>query len=368
MSPSGRYALMAVKGPDQPRLFMLMQFPARVGRHADDAVTLSDPSIAPSHCEIVEHEGALWLSVPNPDASPVLVDGKTVPPGEHVRLTADSSTIVLGETTLALRDVGSLMTRLNPGASDRPEPAPMPAVAAAPAKVAPAPARAGGPPTLGETTLSDLMPSTVMFRSDTQALMMADVCDSTGSAYSVSKAQGSDTANKLLGKAFQTFYALFDRHAQARKVLHVLKPGDAVFATFHSPEDCLAVCCRMLADLEHLRPKLEEKGLMPLNVRVAAHYAPVLSSADQSQFFGLPIHLTSRLQGLDSGQAVGTLEGDFPKLNRVLLTAEIYRVLPAAWQALTWRVGTFEVKGFTGETFPIYGLKWPEAIAQRLTD
>ena len=39
---------------------------------------------------------------------------------------------------------------------------------------------------------------------------------------------------------------------------------------------------------------------MPLHVRVAAHYAPVLHSNDQSQFFGLPIHLTSRLQGLAS--------------------------------------------------------------------
>jgi class 3 adenylate cyclase len=221
---------------------------------------------------------------------------------------------------------------------------------------------------VGDLTISGLVPPTIMFKSETQALMMADVCDSTGQAYSVAKVQGSDTANKLLGKAFQAFYALFDRHAQARRVLHVLKPGDAVFATFRSPEDCLAVCCKILSDLEQLRPKLQEKGLMPLNVRVAAHYAPVLHSADQSQFFGLPIHLTNRLQGLTSEQAVGSLTGDFPKVNRIFLTAEIFDALPDAWKPLAWRVGSFSVKGFAEEAFPVYGLRWQDVIGRKLVE
>lgn len=364
MSFPRQYALMALKGPDQPRLFMLGQFPARVGRRADDAIRLSDPAVAPAHCEILEREQALWLTVLRPDLAPVLVDSRAVQPGELVRLTANRSMIVIGETTLALRDVGALVAKLEPAPAVQPEEsaAPEPAI---PDPAAPAPPMADAPAP-SEVTLSDLLPPTVMFKSETQALMMADVCDSTGQAYSVSKAQGSDTANKLLGKAFRAFYTLFDRHAQARHVRHVLKPGEAVFATFRSPGDCLAVCCKIPADLEQLRPKLQERGLLPLNRRVATHYAPVLHSADQSQCFGPPIHLTSRLQGLTAEQAVSALTGDFPRINRIFLTADIRAALPPAWQALTWRIGSFSVKGFAEETFDVYGLRWQDVIRQKL--
>jgi class 3 adenylate cyclase len=346
---------MVVKGPDQPHMFILAQFPSRIGRQEDDHVRLSDPALSHTHCEIHASDGALWLTVLSPDA-PVTVDGTPVAQGARAPLTANRSKIVVGGTTLALRDISALLGKMESDldAEER---------LADPRETA----KASGLPA-HDQTISDLVPPTMMFKSETQALMMADVCDSTGQAYSVSKAQGSDQANKLMGKAIQTFYNLFDRHAQTHHVLHVLKPGDAVFATFQSPEDCLAVCCKVLSDLELLRPKLQEKGLMPLNVRVAAHYAPVLHSADQSQFFGLPIHLTNRLQSLASEQVVGTLTGDFPKINRIFLTAEIYKTLPAAWAPLTWNVGSFTVKGFAEEAFPVYGLKWQELIQRKLVD
>lgn len=344
---------MVVKGPDQPRMFLLAQFPARIGRNETDTVRLSDPSVSPAHCEILSVDGTLWLTALDPDA-PVTVDGKPVAQGTPARLTANRCKIVVGGTTLALRDISALLGKMESSlGTEEPHAAPVET------------AKTSAPSALDQT-ISDLVPPTVMFKSETQALMMADVCDSTGQAYSVSKAQGSDQANKLMGKAFQTFYNLFDRHAQMHHVLHVLKPGDAVFATFRSPEDCLTVCCKILSDLEQLRPKLQQKGLMPLNVRVAAHYAPVLHSSDQSQFFGLPIHLTNRLQGLGSDQAVGTLTGDFPKINRIFLTAEIYETLPAAWRPLTWQVGSFTMDGFAGEIFPVYGLKWQELIQRKL--
>ena len=359
MKVEGQYALMVIKGPDQPRMFMLPQFPARIGRGEHDEIKLSDPTVAPAHCEIRLVDGILWLASLNGDG-PVTADGKPVSQGTPVQLTPNRSKIVVGGTTLALRDLSALAAKMEPEETFRgdtrvaPAPSPMPA------------RQAAEEPSLGDTSISGLIPPTMMFKSETQALMMADVCDSTGQAYSVAKAQGSDQANKLMGKAFQTFYNLFDRHAQAHRVLHVLKPGDAVFATFQSSVDCLTVCCKILADLELLRPKLQEKGLMPLNVRVAAHYAPLLHSADQAQLFGLPIHLTSRLQSLASEQAVGTLTGDFPRINRIFLTAEIYKTLPAAWMPLTWQVGSFTVKGFAEEAFPVYGLKWQELISQKL--
>ena len=346
---------MVVQGPDQPHMFILAQFPARIGRNEDDQVRLSDPAVSPAHCEIFSIDNTLWLTVLSPGA-PVTVDGIAVAQGAKAPLTANHSKIVVGGTTLALRDISALLGKMESDldAEER---------LAAPGKTV----KASGP-RAHDQSVSDLVPPTIMFKSETQAMMMADVCDSTGQAYSVSKAQGSDQANKLMGKAIQTFYNLFDRHAQVHHVLHVLKPGDAVFATFQSPEDCLAVCCKVLSDLVLLRPKLQEKGLMPLNVRVAAHYAPVLHSADQSQFFGLPIHLTNRLQSLASEQVVGTLTGDFPKINRIFLTAEIYKTLPAAWVPLTWNVGSFTVKGFAEEAFPVYGLKWQELIQRKLVD
>jgi len=353
MTPKGQYALMVVTGPDQPHMFMLTQFPARIGRSENDQVRLSDPAVSPAHCEILSIDGVLWLTALNPDP-PVTVDGTPVKQGTPARLTANRSKIMVGGTVLALRDISALLGKMETDLYEEGQ-------QAAPADTV----KASGPPA-HDQSLSDLVPPTMMFKSETQALMMADVCDSTGQAYSVSKAQGSDQANKQMGKAFQAFYNLFDRHAQAHHVLHVLKPGDAVFATFKSPEDCLAVCCKILSDLEQLRPKLQEKGLMPLNVRVAAHYAPVLHSSDQSQFFGLPIHLTNRLQSLASEQVVGTLTGDFPKINRIFLTAEIYKTLPAAWVPLTWRVGSFTVAGFAEEVFPVYGLKWQELIQRKL--
>jgi class 3 adenylate cyclase len=366
MAPAAGYALMVLKGPDQPRLFVLTRFPARIGLEEDAHARLSDPAVAESRCEIHERDGRLWLVVVRADI-PVTVDGQPVAQGTQAPLAANRSTIVLGDTTLALHDVSALLAKmeLRPTA-DEPQPSAAPVTDPVPS-ARPVDAEKAGS-AVGDLTISGLVPPTIMFKSETQALMMADVCDSTGQAYSVAKVQGSDTANKLLGKAFQAFYALFDRHAQARRVLHVLKPGDAVFATFRSPEDCLAVCCKILSDLEQLRPKLQEKGLMPLNVRVAAHYAPVLHSADQSQFFGLPIHLTNRLQGLTSEQAVGSLTGDFPKVNRIFLTAEIFDALPDAWKPLAWRVGSFSVKGFAEEAFPVYGLRWQDVIGRKLVE
>jgi class 3 adenylate cyclase len=334
-------------------MFMLTQFPARIGRSENDQVRLTDPAVSPAHCEILSIEGVLWLSALNP-TPPVTVDGTPAKQGTPARLAANRSKITVGATMLALRDISALLGKMETDLYEEGR-------QAAPADTVKTPG-----PSAHDQSLSDLVPPTTMFKSETQALMMADVCDSTGQAYSVSKAQGSDQANKQMGKAFQAFYNLFDRHAQEHHVLHVLKPGDAVFATFKSPEDCLAVSCKILSDLELLRPKLQEKGLMPLNVRVAAHYAPVLHSSDQSQFFGLPIHLTNRLQSLASEQVVGTLTGDFPKINRIFLTAEIFKTLQAAWVPLTWQVGSFTMAGFAEEVFPVYGLKWQELIQRKL--
>lgn len=141
---TGRYALMALKGPDQPRLFILTQFPSRIGRQEDDHVRLSDPAVSRTHCEIRASDGALWLTVLSPDA-PVTVDGTPVAQGAQAPLTANRSTIVVGGTTLALRDISVLLAKMEPGPAAG-APSVDPAVASAPVPAAAVQTAATAPP------------------------------------------------------------------------------------------------------------------------------------------------------------------------------------------------------------------------------
>ncbi|MGH7259822.1 MAG: FHA domain-containing protein, partial [Nitrospiraceae bacterium] len=156
MAPAGHYALMVVTGPDQPHMFMLTQFPARIGRNENDQVRLSDPAVSPAHCDILAIDGALWLTALSPDA-PVTVDGTPVAQGTPARLTANHSKIVVGGTTLALRDISALLGKMESDLNAEEQ-------RAAPMETA----KASGPPAF-ERTISDLVPPTMMFKSETQA-------------------------------------------------------------------------------------------------------------------------------------------------------------------------------------------------------
>jgi len=109
--PTGQYALMVVKGIDQPHMFMLTQFPARIGRSENDQVRLSDPAVSSAHCEILSIDGVLWLKALNPDP-PVAVDGTPVQQETPARLTANRSKIMVGDTVLALRDISALLGKM----------------------------------------------------------------------------------------------------------------------------------------------------------------------------------------------------------------------------------------------------------------
>lgn len=327
--------LVAIEGPDKDQVFFLERFPARIGREEGNQVRLSDPSVSRYHGQIQIQEGELWLTVLKKDAAPVTVDGRRFGYMETARLMPDQSVIVLGSTKLLLLD----KARLEDEAQKK-------------AQI--------------EGTISDLIPKSDLFRSEIQALMMADVCDSTGKAYDKAQAQGSAAADKALAKAFDTFYNIFDRHANSRNVIYVEKPGDAVFATFRTALDCCVVACKVLFDLERIRSRLVERDILELNVRVALHYAPITFSTVKAHFFGLPINLTSRLQSLTAEQAVNELVGELPPANRILMTTEMRDALPESWQRHTWAVGSFGLKGFRDQAFPVYGLNWKQIIQDKL--
>jgi len=212
------------------------------------------------------------------------------------------------------------------------------------------------------STLSGVIPPSSLFRSEALALLMIDLAESTKAAHERAQAGGSALGDKLLAKAHRLLHELFDRHANRHNVFYTEKPGDAVFAAFHSPVDCCAVACKLLFDLAKIRPKMVEKNLLALNARLAMHFAPVLLAIDKPQLFGLPVNLTARLQSLTAESAADKLPGEFPVANRLLLTAEMYRALPTAWQSHTSLIGQFRLKGFGKDVIPVYALDWKNII------
>jgi class 3 adenylate cyclase len=191
---------------------------------------------------------------------------------------------------------------------------------------------------------------------------MIDLVESTKVAYERAHAQGVERGDKLLAKSHRLLHELFDRHANSHNVFYVEKPGDAVFAAFRSPEDCCLVACQLLFDLEKIRPKMVEKDLPGLNARLALHFAHVLVAIDKPQLFGLPVHLTARLQALTAESAAEQLAGELPVANRLLLTVEMYRMLPMAWQKHARLIGQFRLKGFGDDAMAVYALEWKNII------
>jgi class 3 adenylate cyclase len=216
------------------------------------------------------------------------------------------------------------------------------------------------------STISLSIPPSSLFRSEELALLMIDLVESTNTAFEKSQAGGSMQGNKLLAKSHRLLHDLFDRYAHNHNPFHVEKPGDAVFSAFRSPVDCCAVACKLLYGLTKVRAKMVERNLPALSARLAIHFAQVLVSIDKPQLFGLPVNLTARLQSLTKDAASSTLVGEFPVVNRLLLTDEMFRVLPAAWQKHVWFLGKFTLKGFGEESISVHVLDWESIIQEGL--
>jgi len=79
--------------------------------------------------------------------------------------------------------------------------------------------------------------------------------------------------------------------------------GDAVMATFHSPDHAVAAALRMREAMEKLNC---ERGSEDLLLKIGIHEGPCLAVVlnDRQDFFGQTVNIASRVQGLATSQAI----------------------------------------------------------------
>jgi class 3 adenylate cyclase len=79
--------------------------------------------------------------------------------------------------------------------------------------------------------------------------------------------------------------------------------GDAVMATFHSPDHAVAAALRMREAMEKLNA---ERGSQDLQLKIGIHEGPCLAVVlnDRQDFFGSTVNIASRVQGLATSPAI----------------------------------------------------------------
>jgi class 3 adenylate cyclase len=79
--------------------------------------------------------------------------------------------------------------------------------------------------------------------------------------------------------------------------------GDAVMATFHSPDRAVAAALRMREAMQKLNT---DRGSEDLQLKIGIHEGPCLAVVlnDRQDFFGSTVNIASRVQGLATSQAI----------------------------------------------------------------
>jgi class 3 adenylate cyclase len=79
--------------------------------------------------------------------------------------------------------------------------------------------------------------------------------------------------------------------------------GDAVMATFHSPDHAVAAALKMREAMQRLN---DERGSEDLLLKIGIHEGPCLAVVlnDRQDFFGQTVNIASRVQGLATSQAI----------------------------------------------------------------
>jgi class 3 adenylate cyclase len=79
--------------------------------------------------------------------------------------------------------------------------------------------------------------------------------------------------------------------------------GDAVMATFHSPDQAMAAALKMR---EAMRELNAERGSEDLQLKIGIHEGPCLAVVlnDRQDFFGSTVNIASRVQGLATSRAI----------------------------------------------------------------
>src|SRR6202035_5689888 len=83
--------------------------------------------------------------------------------------------------------------------------------------------------------------------------------------------------------------------------------GDAVMATFHSPDQAVAAALKMRKAMQKLNA---ERGSEDLQLKIGIHEGPCLAVVlnDRQDFFGSTVNVAARVQGLAVSQAICATE------------------------------------------------------------
>ena len=121
--------------------------------------------------------------------------------------------------------------------------------------------------------------------------------------------------------------------------------GDAVMATFPTPDRALAAALRMRADMRRLN---EERGGEDLLVKIGIHEGPCLAVTlnDRQDYFGQTVNIASRVQNLATSSSIyvtGPVIAH-PKSSSVLDSAGLKSFAQdAALRGITERVAVYEI-------------------------
>jgi class 3 adenylate cyclase len=121
--------------------------------------------------------------------------------------------------------------------------------------------------------------------------------------------------------------------------------GDAVMATFPTPDRAVAAALRMR---EAMRQLNEQRGREDLLLKIGIHEGPCLAVTlnDRQDYFGQTVNIASRVQNLAVSHAIFATASvvDDPQSSKLLATAGL-KTLPqrAALDGITARVAVYEI-------------------------
>jgi len=131
--------------------------------------------------------------------------------------------------------------------------------------------------------------------------------------------------------------------AQAGAVVKTI--GDAVMATFPTPDRAVAAALRMRDAMRELNV---ERGREDLLLKIGIHEGPCLAVTlnDRQDYFGQTVNIAARVQNLAVSRAIFATESvvDDPKSSKLLATAGL-KALPqrAALDGITAQVAVYEI-------------------------
>jgi len=308
----GQLVLVGCNGPFRGRAFPIARFPCSVGRLPDNDIPVAGDACASGrHCRIDAVGGKLWLED---------VGSKNGTYHNGLRITGKEE-LIPGKSILC---VGRARFMLLPAAD-----------------------AAGDGFVKGTQSImiagSVIIPGALAGRRAEEALLVMDLCDSTGLA----RKHGEEAVCRCVTLLTQVAEA-----GQAGPSILFLKcTGDGFFATFPGPGPALQTAGGLL---QWLGRHPADLGVPDLGIRLALHHGEVQTDQTGDRL-GLAANLVFRLQAAKDQDRVEPARDStaLPERNRILLTKAAVERLAEEDRRRTRLLGAFRFKGFDA-AFDVY--------------